>query len=1689
MAKEKTHEEQIKEKLQVLTGRAGEIAQTYLAYADGGYSNRAANLSALTEALLAKNPQTTGELFANGPYQMVEKVAGKRNAAFSQALAARLQLYIYARSTYRRSFRTKDVSAYIQRVQSLLAFVYMKDEPFDLAYYLRHRKGEDAVKIPLGQDVVADWIALAIDNGDQAVIDTIKEACLGDNNTAQLDTMMILGVLRSANTALHELLRDLLLAAKLQEGLRQSILESADSGRLEAFVLLLKTVIDNDLMRYSSAVRAADVWMGLDETSDDSRRRVTEKLVKLAHTYLTDDAARKAAEDSADVLEIYVSLWASSVFEITAVGGFLDELMRGAKYQKLVAMYFVSHADYPKYKAETSVRYIGEDDLDVLTYVIGNIGYHVGTYGKKADFLKRAQAAVALGDADYRDKLFVRLLAILPAIPQEGHTVAGKPFGWCSRQLTRGAVFAQLFTIAGYENDGKRNAAFLAHMEYADSDSRLILLKYLIDVPQTEPEREYNFTALSDKSMTVRTQALENIKAFSLRESEDEAVLKLLSLKTGDIRQGAVQILLALPAARVDSAVQTLLADKMENKRLAGLDMLLQLVKENKCTREKANEYAALMPKVTEREKVLLGELTAPQSEYTAENGFGLYDTDYAAKLSLPMPKVASLAKGAPPSALGRVTALVAEKLHLPGSKNAVNLAHVFRFSAARMTALFDALVARIVENKDYTFTAEGYNGQGDDIVLGTMRYMRYRQRPERGREQTVTIDNFVLPDVWRGWLQDNKVAFSELLVFMFANHVKLSGGRYNLTYAPWANKLIHDLFCAERVQALVEHMSAHEGYGNLTAGVISLLRHEFPMEERFALVSSLMAELLDVIPAKAWMLPARQKTEKKLVFDGFDLEDLDALFENESFVEMASLDESTNKTMLASVKEISFIQNQMTNGVTTDEQFAQYVAVCFAIGKLSGMTYIGLEPMDVARAYEIGLVPRDALLKMMFRAGKQHLRNFSGKPSNKNIKESAEKYPVLRETAAEAAARIIEIEIKRGDTPTEVSELARSIRYHEGAANFVNVLVALGNEMFVRGYSWYGSDVTKKAVLSNLLKASHPAQADRAETLKKAIDGRINEKRLLEAAMYAPAWLPIVAEYLGWKGLESAAWYFHAHINEGFSAEKETEVARYSPITPQEFTDGAFDVGWFKDAYKTLGKTRFEVLYDCAKYLTEGANHRRAQLFADATLGELKIADLEKEIKDKRNKDKLLAYSLIALKRDKEKDLLKRYEFIQAFLKESKQFGAQRRESEGKCCAIALDNLARTAGFTDSLRFSWRMETLKVEQLVPYFVPKDIDGVTVYVAVDALGAASLICEKAGKALASIPAKLKKDKYIEECREVVSSLKAQQKRAKTSLENAMVRRDSFAYGELSDLMKHPVISPLLRALLFASAGKVALYDGFEGADAAAELRIAHSHDLYLAEAWLAWQKYAFANKLVQPFKQIFRELYLPNADELHEKTLSRRYAGHQVQVQKTVALLKSRGWTVDYEDGLQKVYYKENMIATMYAAADWFSPADTEAPTLETVHFFDRKTREAIPLADVPPVLFSEVMRDIDLVVSVAHIGGVDPEASHSTVEMRGAIVRELLALLRVENAEVRERHTFVKGSLGEYTVHLGSGGVQMMGKGAINILAVPSQHRGRVFLPFADEDPRTAEIMSKILLLADDKTIKDSAILEQIGR
>lgn len=228
---------------------------------------------------------------------------------------------------------------------------------------------------------------------------------------------------------------------------------------------------------------------------------------------------------------------------------------------------------------------------------------------------------------------------------------------------------------------------------------------------------------------------------------------------------------------------------------------------------------------------------------------------------------------------------------------------------------------------------------------------------------------------------------------------------------------------------------------------------------------------------------------------------------------------------------------------------------------------------------------------------------------------------------------------------------------------------------------------------------------------------------------------------------------------------------------------------------------------------------------------------------------------------------------------------------------------------------------------------------------------------------------------------------------------------------------------------------------------------------------------------------MFRELYVPVPGEAPE---SPRYAGQQVQVRQAHALLRGRGWVFDWDAGFGRTFHRQGW--TAWCTGEDLQPGTgVEDGTIGTVHFARAGSWEPVPLDQVPGRLFSEVMRDLDLVVSVAHSSGVDPEASMSTVESRAALLRETCRLLGLDNVEVADRFARIAGSLGSYRVHLGSGVVHREPGGSVFLVPVGQQHRGRVFLPFADEDPRTAEVVSKVLLLARDAEIRDPAIRAQL--
>lgn len=351
-------------------------------------------------------------------------------------------------------------------------------------------------------------------------------------------------------------------------------------------------------------------------------------------------------------------------------------------------------------------------------------------------------------------------------------------------------------------------------------------------------------------------------------------------------------------------------------------------------------------------------------------------------------------------------------------------------------------------------------------------------------------------------------------------------------------------------------------------------------------------------------------------------------------------------------------------------------------------------------------------------------------------------------------------------------------------------------------------------------------------------------------------------------------------------------------------------------------------------------------------------------------------------------------------------------------------------------------------------------------------------------------------------------MRRQSSRMRRSLEESMCRGDVFSGPELRELLSHPLLRPKVERLVFVAAGPdVPREDGgligypdkggrvlrdhagrMEPIGKRDLVRVAHALDLLARGDWGDWHRECFRAERVQPFKQVFREVYPRTEAELDRCDLTRRYAGHQVEPRRALALLKSRQWVIAPEEGVCKTYHEEGLLAELWFQESFFTPADVEGLTLEGVGFRRRgRSGRAVTIAEVPERLFSEAMRDLDLVVSVAHAGGFDPEASASTVEMRGTLLRETCQLLGLTNVRVEGHHAIIDGTRATYSLHLGSATTSVIPGKAILIVAVHSQYRGRLFLPFADDDPKSAEVMAKALLLARDDEIQDPSILRQI--
>lgn len=1576
--------------------------------------------------------QGAGDAYFAPFISILQQKAGSYPAEIMRYLSTHITEYPYSVGYYRRPFRTKNPRVHVENmVRKLFALYDLTRTNFSLIKYLTTQVNQ------IDSSMVSYMLAYELDHNNREVFDALKEIIFGDNNTALLNRAMIRGIFLSHQEEAHQMLGQMLIAARLQEGLRQSIVESMDEGTIEAFTYFLKIIIDNDFIRYSSVIRALDVWTGL--ALETANTRVVKQCIEYAHTSLNDEGLCQEWSESKDVHKLYFSLWAKAVREEGSLHDLIRHIMEvGATHQQIAAQYFLSQSQNDEVRFSLSVPYIAQSDLELQSLVITNYVYKWSSIWRghlDYDAIKNkpiVERVAMLEGKEERVRQFELFKIMLIQMPKLEVTEKSRVFEWMGYSHSTDAIANKMLYLAAYDLDPDMIAQMISLKDRVSPDLRGALIRSFTSDVTNSVQRQYLFDSLSDKSISNREAALTRVGEMNLTPLDAEMIHGLLKLKTGALRQSAIKILLKQELEQIAHSIETLLDSPAELQRLGALEMLCVLKEDDERVDqfERVKPHIASIKEPSDKERTLIDRLLLKEQK-GLHNGFGLFDPNRE------------------------------KELYKLQDYPDVRVKDFFDMPFEKVKAFLQGLSNLVHTHREYEYTVERYAGSKENNLLGARLY-RLNGYQKQEHEKT-HLEGYPLAEVWERYLEDNACIPRELaqISFYFATDglykfftSKLESweiSRYK-SLEGWGKEFLSDLYPMDTILAFYKFIEDLP-YLQQVRQIFFAYFHDSDKEERFSMSSKILNKILTEL----------LKME---------------------------LEENSHAWSILSSPWSSWSGSL----VYDDHSFFEYFAMMLNLDRLTLYDNFHPELHEFVRAHNLGLIRDDELYEELMtrnRRSQQRIRTITEKRV-----DFVNQHPSIQRFKDKVLSVILELELNRGELPTDVSDLAMGITYYEGIEYFIAILSALDQDTFVRGYI-YGSR-TKKEALSYLLRVCHPKEGDDARKLAEMLKGKlISEKRLLEAAMYAPQWIELVSEHLKWNGLRSAAWYFHAHVNDSFSAEKETIVAHYSPISPVEFNDGAFDIRWFMEAYQELGEKRFNVLYQCAKYISAGANHRRSQLFADAVLGKLDLSEIRGSVEAKRNKDHLLCYSLIPIGQDQDRDVLGRYEYIQQFLKESKKFGAQRSASEAKAAAIALDNLSRNAGYQDVIRLKWDMEARKMEEILHLLEPMAIDDIEVKLVIEDSGRADIEVIKQGKILKSLPSKYSKHPYIVSLKESIASLRDQYKRAKSEFEKCMESESTFTYTELLNLMKNPTIAPLLRTLVFKAGDRFGFYengqlvsvDGDETYALSTEdiLCIAHPLHLYKSVEWSLYQKFLFDKQVKQPFKQVFRELYLPNKDELESGSVSRRYAGHQIQPKRAAALLKTRLWTVSYEDGLQKVYHKENIIAQVYALADWFSPSDIEAPTLETVSFIDRKTYKPLELSSIPGIIFSEIMRDVDLVVSTAHAGGVDPEASLTTIELRKAIVTESLRLMKITNVRLEGNFARIAGTLGEYGVHLGSGTVQKQAAGTLYILPVHSQHRGKLFLPFMDEDPKTSEILSKIVMLAQDTKIKDPHILEQL--
>lgn len=1549
-------------------------------------------------------------------------------------------------------------------------------------------------------DIAVPLLIAAIDAGGKEgneVFDILYQTVTREHPIGIMGDHVIKTLLGANREDGWQLMEKTLLAAQRQEGLRQSIVQNIDCAHPSAFVRMLRLILDKDLIRFSSVARSVNVWLGL--MWDSVSAKVLTENVQAILKMVESAAERQKGLASSEPETVYRALWASA-FEDAAAAIPLAAKLLSAKSDEIrfVAALVLTMIGL-KESEQANIVALEDSNLHVaMMAAVSSEGLSLNEDAEEANFSGPLEDELPTGPKVF--EAYERLYNRLPEKPQKLKAIV---WPWTERKVERSMIAGRLLNALG----DLPPTRMLPYMKGLDVWEQRTIIELLAAQKKWDTlTRSTLFDLVGHASADVRSAAFGAIEKQTLKDDEWTKIESFLSRTAADLRNGCIQLILKGSDKEALASASRLATAGDRSKRLAGLEVYRRLAEGARCRKacqEQAAVYRSQQKKLTKEEETQLTAIEQSDREVLSlKNGLGLFN----------------------PAARSKV---------VPPKKKKVTLI------TKAAIACIESLDALIHEHRTATVRIKTYRGYQDELLGEISSYSL--PNIDLSKPLAPQKAKYPLMDIWEKWKANRpaKLKDKDGLELLRAKYLAtmLDDYRFDST-RKWLKQPGNAKLAAETV-------------GEISIGktkrleiVEDVLTWLLLMEIPKGCVDYLLdctENSLACIPSETLKTsipkPGEENSRRRYYYDDDDDE---RDWRNHQIYKfwLDALQWFVGRTEIK-------LTAQQKERIWNLERFHDEPCEGAARRRLEFTSLAEAFHSKLATRDDV----LDALVGPQYGYSQfGDLENLTSRPLSKENQALLERDKRLVEMVDTIRNHVYEIEIARGEGVTPATSVMMAIESLVGIDKLFRTMAAMDSGK-LKVESGYGRDAgsSRAAALTHMMKIAYPSDADTpAAFQKKAKEamaaGYCSEARLLELAFLAPQWTKFVEATLAWNGFSEGLYWFLAHMagsdateaaaeaegleadphdddvdddddddmddsTEGDSITKPQRLSAWerlilerTPLTAEQRYEGAVDVAWFHRTWKELGEKRFTQMADAAKFAANSAQAKKAQFLADVLLGRKTRKELVEGIEKKKLKEyvRLLGLLPLADGAKKDADIVERYKTLQSYKKYARGLSSLTKPAAMLAVEIGMQNLARLAGYADPLRMEWALEADSIKDLAAGPVSVTKEGVTVTLQLDGDAKPVISVKKGDKSIKSIPAPVKKKHaQIAELADRAAELRRSASRMKQSLEAAMCRGDTISAAELIQLSGHAILAPQLGRLVFIGEGIAGYPDKggkvlrdhtgkLEPIKKNETLRIAHPSDLLARGDWDKWQHDCFTAERVQPFKQVFRELYVVTKQEKKDQTASHRFTGQQISPRQAMALWNSRGWNT--QDQVVKIFHDLSLIAEVSFQYNYGTAAEIEGLTLDSVEFRKRDEYKPLKLDSIPARLFSEVMRDMDLVVSVAHRGEVDPEASASTTEMRAALLRETAQLLGLKNITFKPSHAVIKGYYGEYSVHLGSAIAHRLPGGALSILPVHAQHRGRLFLPFADDDPRTAELISKVLLLARDEEIMDPSILDQIG-